>query len=100
MLLTGDPGVGKSLALRRFTDSLNENLFQAFYTPLSTLTRIDMLRHLNRLLGLPLRNSKSASHTQIQTYLVESREQRGGKPSSLPSTRHNCSRPAPWRNCA
>ena len=77
MLLTGDPGVGKSLALRRFTDALNENLFQAFYTPLSTLTRIDMLRHLNRLLGLPLRNSKSANHTQIQTYLAESREQRG-----------------------
>lgn len=77
MLLTGDPGVGKSLALRRFTDSLNENLFQAFYTPLSTLTRIDMLRHLNRLLGLPLRNSKSTNHSQIQTYLMESREHRG-----------------------
>jgi type II secretory pathway predicted ATPase ExeA len=26
MLLTGDPGVGKTVALRRFVDNLNENL--------------------------------------------------------------------------
>ena len=26
MLLTGDPGVGKTVALRRFVDSLNDNL--------------------------------------------------------------------------
>jgi len=77
MLLTGDPGVGKSLALRRFADNLNENLFQPFYTALSTLTRIDMLRHINRLFGLPLRGSKSASYIQIQTYLIEAREQLG-----------------------
>ncbi len=77
MLLTGDPGVGKSLALRCFADHLNENLFQTFYTALSTLTRIDMLKHINRLMGLPLRASKSANHTQIQTHLLESREKLG-----------------------
>ena len=77
MLLTGDPGVGKSLALRRFSDSLNENLFQAFYTALSTLTRIDMLKHINRLLGLPLRGNKSANYVQIQNHLLEAREQLG-----------------------
>jgi len=77
MLLTGDPGVGKTLALRRFVDGLNENIFRTFYTPLSTLTRIDMLRHINRLFGLPLRGSKSANYIQIQTHLLESREQLG-----------------------
>jgi MoxR-like ATPase len=52
MLLTGDPGVGKTVALRRFVDSLNENLFRALYTPLTTLRGADLLRHLNDKLGL------------------------------------------------
>jgi general secretion pathway protein A len=77
LLLTGDPGVGKTLALRRFVDSLNENLFKPFYTPLSTLSRADLLCHLNRLLGLPHRVSKSAIYTQIQRALLESKETAG-----------------------
>ena len=32
LLLTGDPGVGKTLALRRYVDTLNENLFKPYYT--------------------------------------------------------------------
>ncbi|MBI4765257.1 MAG: AAA family ATPase [Deltaproteobacteria bacterium] len=77
LLLTGDPGVGKTLAMRRFVDGLNENLFKPFYTPLSTLSRADLLYHINRLLGLPTRLSKSAIYNQIQTALLESKEQAG-----------------------
>ena len=77
LLLTGDPGVGKTLALRRFVDRLNENLFKSFYTPLSTLSRADLLYHVNRLLGLPSRLSKSAIYTQIQRALLESKESSG-----------------------
>src|SRR4030042_399084 len=77
LLLTGDPGVGKTLALRRYVDSLNENLFKPFYTPLSTLSRADLLYHINRLLGLTPRLSKSAIYIQIQTTLLESKEQAG-----------------------
>jgi len=76
-LLTGDPGVGKTLALRRYVDSLNENLFKPCYTPLSTLSRADLLYHLNRLLGLPPRLSKSAVYGQIQQAIIESKEQQG-----------------------
>ena len=47
LLLTGDPGVGKTLALRRYVDSLNENLFKPYYTPLSTLTRLRGFNSLN-----------------------------------------------------
>ena len=36
LLLTGDPGTGKTLALRHYVESLNENLFKICYTPLST----------------------------------------------------------------
>jgi len=77
LLLTGDPGVGKTLALRRYVDSLNENLFKPCYTPLSTLSRADLLYHLNRLLGLPPRLSKSAVYGQIQKALLESKESSG-----------------------
>ena len=59
MLLTGDPGVGKTIALRRFVDGLNDNLYRTFYTPLSTLSRADLLCHINRLIGLGHRVSKS-----------------------------------------
>jgi len=77
LLLTGDPGVGKTLALRRYVQELNENLFKTFYTPLSTLSRADLLYHINRLLALPPRLSKSAVYTQIQQALLESKEQLG-----------------------
>jgi type II secretory pathway predicted ATPase ExeA len=77
LLLTGDPGVGKTLALRRYVQSLNENLFKTYYTPLSTLSRSDILYHLNRMLGLPPRLSKSAVYCQIQKHLLDSKEQLG-----------------------
>jgi type II secretory pathway predicted ATPase ExeA len=77
LLLTGDPGVGKTLALRRYVQNLNENLFKTYYTPLSTLSRSDILYHLNRMLGLPPRLSKSAVYTQIQKNLLDSKEQLG-----------------------
>lgn len=77
MLLTGDPGVGKTVALRRFVDGLNDNLFRPLYTPLSTLNRADLLRHINEKLGLDNRASKSAIYAQIQRELLDSREQKG-----------------------
>lgn len=77
LLLTGDPGVGKTLALRHYVETLNENLFKIYYTPLSTLSRADLLYHINRLLGLTARLSKSAIYGQIQHALLESKEQFG-----------------------
>ena len=77
MLLTGDPGAGKTVAIRRFCDALNDNLYRTIYTPLATLSCIDILRHINQLLGLPQRNAKSALFAQIQHEILESREQRG-----------------------
>jgi len=77
MLLTGDPGVGKTLALRAFVDHLNDNRFRTVYTPLSTLKGTDILRHINHCLGLPYRPTKSALFSQIQHEVLESRDQRG-----------------------
>ena len=77
MLLTGDPGVGKTIATRYFADTLNDNLFNVIYTPLSTLNRSDILRHINALLGLQNRFTKSANYQQIQKELLDCKEQRG-----------------------
>jgi type II secretory pathway predicted ATPase ExeA len=77
MLLTGDPGVGKTVGLRRFVDDLNDNLFRPLYTPLTTLKGGDLLRHLNDKLGLPNRAGKGAVYLQIQQEILESRQQRG-----------------------
>ena len=77
LLLVSDPGVGKTLALRRFCDCLNDNLFRPIYTPLSTLKPTDLLRHINDRLGLPYRATKSAIYDQLQQEILESREQRG-----------------------
>lgn len=77
MLLTGDPGVGKTITIRRFADSLNENIFKVIYTPLSTLNRSDILRHINALLGLSNKFTKSANYQQIQKEFLDAKEQRG-----------------------
>jgi general secretion pathway protein A len=77
MLLTGDPGIGKTVALRRFVDGLNENIYRPIYTHLATLNRLDILRHINQRLGLPTRAAKSAVFTQIQSEILDCKEQRG-----------------------
>jgi type II secretory pathway predicted ATPase ExeA len=97
LLLTGDPGVGKTLALRRYVDSLNANLFKPFYTPLSTLSRSDLLYHINRILGLTPRLSKSAIYTQVQRAFLESKET-AGKTILSSSTKHTSFRPAPSKS--
>ncbi len=77
MLLVGDPGVGKTLELRRFVSGLNENVYRPIYTPLSTLKGADLLRHLNDRMGLTTSASKAASDVQIQQELLDSKEQKG-----------------------
>ncbi len=62
---------------RLYVDGLNENIYRTFYTPLSTLRRADLLCHINRLMGLGHRVSKSAVYQQIQKAFIESKEQVG-----------------------
>ena len=77
MLLTGDPGAGKTIALRRFVDSLNENVYRPVYTPLTTLSSFDLLRHISNKLGLKTRNAKSVLFRQIQQEFFDSKTHNG-----------------------
>ncbi len=51
MLLLGQPGIGKTTALRAFVKKLSELSFSTFYVPLSTVNVLDFYMQLNFLLG-------------------------------------------------
>lgn len=66
LLATGEPGVGKTLALRSFVERLNINQYKSFYIPLSTVNIIDFYRQLSRALGGEARYRKSDLFLSIQ----------------------------------
>jgi type II secretory pathway predicted ATPase ExeA len=66
MLLTGEPGTGKTVALRRFVDSLHAEHYRPIYLPLATVTVIDAYAQLNRALGGQEIHSKSLLFREIQ----------------------------------
>jgi type II secretory pathway predicted ATPase ExeA len=66
MLLTGEPGTGKTVALRRFVDSLNSEHYRSVYLPLATVTVLDAYAQLNRALGGQEIRSKSLLYHEIQ----------------------------------
>jgi len=51
-LFTGNPGSGKTYALKNFADSLNPSLFKTFYLPLSTVTVLEFFRAIAIGLGI------------------------------------------------
>jgi type II secretory pathway predicted ATPase ExeA len=66
MLLTGEPGTGKTVALRRFLDRLNSEHYLPVYLPLATVTVLDAYAQLNRALGGQEVRSKSLLFQEIQ----------------------------------
>ncbi|KPA18394.1 ATPase AAA [Candidatus Magnetomorum sp. HK-1] len=46
MLITGNPGTGKTVHTRAFVDNINENQYKPFYLALSTVTVIEFYRQL------------------------------------------------------
>lgn len=67
MLITGQPGTGKSLAIRTFLTKLNQNHYKYFYIPLSTVNVLDFYRQLCLTLGGALAWKKSQLFASIQT---------------------------------
>ncbi len=68
-LVTGTSGVGKSIALRRFVQSLDETRFRVVHIPLVPTTPIGFLRTINAALGLPMRAHASDLFAQAQHHL-------------------------------
>jgi general secretion pathway protein A len=78
--LTGEPGAGKTSALRRFVDGLNPQTHVHAYTPHATVSRTELYRQLNQLLNLPSRLHKSDLFTQIQKAVTDLHESQGKTP--------------------
>ena len=66
-LITGEPGLGKSSAVRYWSNSLNKNLFKVIYIPHSTVTVHEFYRDLCEKLGLEESHSKRKNLNNIQS---------------------------------
>ena len=66
MLLTGEPGSGKTAAVRAFVSRLNPAAYKVFYVPLSTVTPLDFYRLLNLEFGGEKARHKSSLFRNLQ----------------------------------
>jgi general secretion pathway protein A len=80
IMLTGEPGAGKTSVLRRFVDGLNPQNHQHCYTPHVTISRSELYRQLNLLLRLPPRIRKTDLFEQIQRSILDMYENSGKTP--------------------
>lgn len=73
----GQPGYGKTCAIRNFVECLNKNLYQVIYIQLTTVSVNDFYRDLSLSLGLEPRYRKIDNFKQIQNRISSLyREQR------------------------
>ena len=76
-IITGDPGRGKTTAVRNFVKGLNTSLYKVVYTSLSTLTVSEFYKHMAIELGLGAMHKKNDNFRNIQAeisrYSIEKR---------------------------
>lgn len=70
MLLTGEPGTGKTTAIRNFTSGLNLDRFIPLYIPLATVAVGDFYKQLNDILKGERYSTKSILFKSIQERIL------------------------------
>lgn len=70
-LVTGRPGVGKTIILRKFTENLDLNQYHVSYMPLSTITVGDFYNQVANSIGVDPSYRKSIKFRQIQERITE-----------------------------
>jgi type II secretory pathway predicted ATPase ExeA len=75
-LLSGDPGTGKSLALRTFSSTLHPSLYHCFYFPMSTGNVMDFYRAIAYGLGEEPKFRKVDLFRQIQEAILRLSKER------------------------
>lgn len=88
LLLTGEPGSGKTSVLRKFVDGLNPQTHLHCYTPHATVSRTELYRQLNQLLKLPQKMKKCDLFEQIQRTVTELFESQGKTPCFILDEAH------------
>jgi len=79
-LLTGDPGAGKTLAIRTFCEALNPGLYKSMYLPLSTLTVTEFYAAICYALGETPKFRKIDNFKLIQQTILTLYKSRGITP--------------------
>lgn len=79
-LVTGHPGVGKSITLRRFCQKLDDSRFRVLDFSYLPHTVTGFLRSLNRMLGLPMRMHTSDLFDDAQKFLAAYEQEHGPHP--------------------
>jgi type II secretory pathway predicted ATPase ExeA len=79
-LVTGHPGVGKSITLRRFCQELDDSRFRLLDFSYLPNTVTGFLRSLNRVLGLPMRQHASDLFDDAQKHLAAYEQEHGPHP--------------------
>jgi type II secretory pathway predicted ATPase ExeA len=69
-LLIGEPGVGKTTSLRRFSNELNPGIYKFFYSTLSTVTVMDFYRSILIEIGEIPSHKKITMFKQIQSSII------------------------------
>jgi MSHA biogenesis protein MshM len=76
-LLSGEPGVGKTTALRRLTTALNPHRYQVVYLAESDFGRLDLYRSLALALGLEPPHRRAALWREIKARILELADGKG-----------------------
>ena len=71
MLLTGEPGTGKTLAIRTFIEKLNPNFYFLVYIPLTTVSTAEFYRQLCFKLTGESHARKSTCFDKIQHGIID-----------------------------
>ena len=69
-LLTGEPGVGKTVACRRLIHGLNDGLHAPVYRALGNVTALEAVNALGSELGVPPHQSRSAARQAVAAELA------------------------------
>lgn len=70
-LFTGNPGSGKTYAVKYFLENLNSGLYKIVYLPLTTVSVLDFYQALAICLGLETCRSKTKLFFDIQNYIKQ-----------------------------
>ena len=70
-LFTGNPGSGKTYAVKYFLENLNSGLYKIIYLPLTTVSVLDFYQALAICLGLETCRSKTKLFFDIQNYIKQ-----------------------------
>lgn len=69
-LITGNPGMGKTFAIRSFLNELNKNLYKVIYLCMSTITTFEFYKQLCYELGIEPPNKKIDMFKEIQQQIL------------------------------